>query len=100
VEPLDASPVIILGVIPEIDLRPATVQLQPGDTLFFATDGITEARDERDEEFDEERLEQYLARHHELPLQRLVTGLVDAVEEFTGGSEQGDDRTILAARVR
>jgi serine phosphatase RsbU (regulator of sigma subunit) len=97
---LDAAQEMILGVVSEIDLRPATVQLQPGDTLFFATDGITEARNEREEEFDEERLEQYLARHRELPLRRLVTGLVDAVEEFTGGAEQEDDQTILAIRLR
>ena len=100
VDPLDAAQEMILGVVPDIDPRPATVQLEPGETLFFATDGVTEARNERDEEFDEERLEQYLARHHELPLQRLVTGLVDAVEEFTGGAEQEDDQTILAVRVR
>ena len=33
-------------------------------------------------------------------LLQLVTGLVDAVERFTGGCDQGDDRTMLALRVR
>jgi sigma-B regulation protein RsbU (phosphoserine phosphatase) len=98
--PLDAAQEIILGVVPEIDPQPATVNLERGDTLFFATDGITEARNDREEEFDEERLERYLAGHPEAPLQGLVSGLLDRVERFTGGAEQGDDRTILALRVR
>lgn len=100
VKPLDESQVIILGVVPEIDPRPASVTLARGDTLFFATDGITEARNENDEEFDEARLEEYLAGHREVSLQDLVSGLLEAVEQFTGGAEQSDDRTILAVRVR
>jgi serine phosphatase RsbU (regulator of sigma subunit) len=98
--PLDAAQEIILGVDPEIDPQPATVNLERGDTLLFATDGITEARDKDDEEFDEARLEQYLAGHREVPLRSLVSGLVDAVQQFTGGAEQGDDQTIFAVRVR
>ncbi|MCK5375892.1 MAG: PP2C family protein-serine/threonine phosphatase [Acidobacteria bacterium] len=97
--PLDAAQVIILGVVPEIDPRPATLHLQGGDTLFFATDGITEARNDEEEEFETERLERYLADHRETPLQQLVTGLVDTVDSFTGGRDQEDDRTILAIRV-
>jgi serine phosphatase RsbU (regulator of sigma subunit) len=99
-QPLDAAQVIILGVVPEIDPRPATVNLERGDTLFFATDGITEARNDVEEEFETERLEQYLAGPREVPLRQLVTGLVDTVERFTGGCDQGDDQTILAVRVR
>lgn len=98
--PLDAAQEIILGVVPEVDPQPATVNLERGDTLFFATDGVTEARNERDEEFDEERLEQYLASHHDMPLQSFVDGLVVVVEQFTDGAEQGDDRTILAVNIR
>jgi len=98
--PLDAAQVIILGVVPEIDPQPATVNLEPGDTLFFATDGITEARNDLEEEFETERFEQYLADHREVPLEQLVTGLVDKVDRFTGGCDQGDDQTILAVRVR
>jgi serine phosphatase RsbU (regulator of sigma subunit) len=98
--PLDAAQEVILGIAPDIDPRPATIHLQRGDTLFFATDGITEARKADEDEFEVERFEQYLAHHRDVPLQTLVSGLVEAVENFTCGCEQGDDRTILALRVR
>jgi len=91
---------IILGVVPEVDPLPATIDLQLGDTLIFATDGITEAENDLEEEFGWERLEQYLAGHREMPLPKLVSGLVDAVESFSLGCEQSDDRTVLAFRVR
>jgi PAS domain S-box-containing protein len=38
------EPGTLLGVVPEIELHPAVLQLDPGDTLVFYTDGVTEAR--------------------------------------------------------
>lgn len=97
---LDAAQVLILGVVPELDPQPAVVPLEAGDTVFFATDGMTEARDADDEEFGVERLERSLAAHRGHRLPELLEGIVDDVERFTGGSEQADDRTLLAFRVR
>jgi serine phosphatase RsbU (regulator of sigma subunit) len=98
--PLDAAQMIILGVVPEVDPLPATIDLQLGDTLIFATDGITEAENDHEEEFGEEGLEDYLVRSGGAPLAQLVSGLVDAVESFSRGCEQSDDRTVLSLRVR
>jgi PAS domain S-box-containing protein len=38
------EPGTLLGVVPEIELRTTQLELQPGDTLVFYTDGVTEAR--------------------------------------------------------
>jgi serine phosphatase RsbU (regulator of sigma subunit)/putative methionine-R-sulfoxide reductase with GAF domain len=38
------EPGTLLGVVPEIELHPSHVELQPGDTLVLYTDGVTEAR--------------------------------------------------------
>lgn len=91
---------MILGVVRDLEPKPAVLPLQPGDTVFFATDGITEARSADDEEFGSGRLEQCLAAHRRRPLPELLGGIVDDVERFTGGSGQSDDRTLLAFRVR
>jgi len=97
--PLDAAQTIILGVVPEVDPQPATIHMQNGDTIIFATDGFTEATNDQDEEFGEKRLEQHLTDHRERALSELVDGLVDTIENFNGQPEQGDDRTALAFRV-
>jgi len=98
--PLKEAQHVILGVLPDIDPQPATVRMNPGDTLLFATDGITESRNNNEEEYGEERLARYLTGKHEVPLREMVGGLVDAVESFTSSGAQTDDRTILAVRVR
>ena len=38
------EPGTLLGVVPDIELHPVILELQPGDTLVFYTDGVTEAR--------------------------------------------------------
>ena len=98
--PLDAAQALILGAFSEVDPRPATVHLRRGDTLIFSTDGITEAENDQGDEFERERLEQYLAGPPGMPLTELVSGLIDTVESFNSGCDQGDDRTVLALRVR
>ena len=98
--PLDAAQTLILGAFPEVDPRPATIHLQRGDTLILATDGVSEALDDHGEEFGVEGLTDYLARSDGLSLTQLVNGLVNAVESFSRGCEQSDDRTVFAFRVR
>jgi PAS domain S-box-containing protein len=38
------EPGTLLGVVPQLELHPSHVDLQPGDTLVLYTDGVTEAR--------------------------------------------------------
>jgi PAS domain S-box-containing protein len=40
------EPGTLLGVVPELELHPIVVELEPGDTLVFYTDGVTDARSE------------------------------------------------------
>jgi serine phosphatase RsbU (regulator of sigma subunit) len=41
------EPGTLLGVVPDLDLYVADLELSPGDTLVFYTDGVTEARTRR-----------------------------------------------------
>lgn len=98
-QPLDGAQTLILGVMPDVDPRNATVALAPGDTLVFATDGITEARDASDEEYGVVRLERFLFENAGAPPPSLVAGLVRDVERYSAGCDQSDDRAILAFAV-
>jgi sigma-B regulation protein RsbU (phosphoserine phosphatase) len=97
---LDDSTNMVLGVAPDVKFEPARQTLAPGDTVFFATDGVTESMDADDRLFGNQRLRQHLQQRRTDPLSRLVQGLVEQVDRFTGGAPQSDDRTILALRVR
>jgi serine phosphatase RsbU (regulator of sigma subunit) len=97
---LDVGHAMILGVMPDIEFCPAEVGLEPADTVFFATDGITEAESRQGEEYGVERLEAILREHARAPLDDLVEALGEDVARFTSGREQADDRAVLAFQVR
>jgi sigma-B regulation protein RsbU (phosphoserine phosphatase) len=92
---LEVPPGTALGVFEEADYASSRIALAPGESLLLYTDGVTEAVNDTQELFGEERLES-------LPLglfdtsRAMVEGIVRAVEEFAEGVEQADDITVLA----
>jgi sigma-B regulation protein RsbU (phosphoserine phosphatase) len=66
--------------------------------LFIYTDGVTEAIDQQETEFSEERLESILADSARSSSDEMVTGVMHAVERFATGMPQADDITIMALR--
>jgi sigma-B regulation protein RsbU (phosphoserine phosphatase) len=98
-QPLDSAQTLILGVMPNVDARKATVTLAPGDTVVFATDGITEAHDTSNEQYGVVGLQRFLLENAGAPPSAIVAGLLREVESFSAGCEQCDDRTILAFSV-
>lgn len=79
-------------------LRPETFQMNAGDMLLMYTDGVSEALNERDEEFGVGRLLEVARRHAGARPQDLVDALASEVQTFAGGRPQNDDITLLAIR--
>ena len=89
---------IVLGIQPGHTYHNDQIPLAPGDTLFLYTDGITEAEDSQSAEFTDARLDERLAELCGASSERVITDVVDAVQEFVGDAVQSDDITCLAAR--
>jgi sigma-B regulation protein RsbU (phosphoserine phosphatase) len=68
-----------------------------GDRLVLFTDGITEARNEEDEEFGEDRLVALAAEYRACSAPAVQARLVEAVATFTGGKFQDDATLIVLA---
>ncbi len=68
-----------------------TVQLSPGDSVLFCTDGITDAFDRDEEQFGVERLQELCSNKRHLSPAKLLSNIFSAVEEFSRGREQHDD---------
>ena len=73
-------------------------RLDPGDTVFVYTDGVTEATDSRKELFGEERLLDALNRHRDDPPEKLLPEIRADVDAFVGDAPQFDDITMMAFR--
>lgn len=87
-----------LGLLPEARYQSRAVTMEPGDILCIYSDGITEATAPDDEEFGMERLVELLRRERDLPLVDLMAEIPRAVGEFSQGSPQGDDQTVVLLR--
>ena len=72
--------------------------LGPGDALYLYTDGVTEACDEKDELYSEERLQDFLLRKPAAPLKELVENTLQEIRSFSGEKPQSDDITLLVLR--
>jgi len=88
----------VLGAFPDLTFTQGTVQLSPGDRLLLFTDGLSEAVDENNEQFGEQRLIDLLREHrHDTP-ERLKQIIFDAVAEFCGHSFR-DDAALMIVSV-
>jgi sigma-B regulation protein RsbU (phosphoserine phosphatase) len=98
VEMLPTTGNVVLGVFPGHGYVDGEVQLNPGDTLFLYTDGISEAQNARNEEFGEERLDEKLTSLKQATARDVVNEVVDAVHLFVEDTPQSDDITCIALR--
>src|SRR5438309_8083510 len=89
-----------LGIRSAANYETASLELKPGDTLIFFTDGVVEAVNESGEEFGNER---WLGAIRSLPdwdASQTLQFLMKRVDEFVGATRQSDDITCLVFRTR
>lgn len=84
-----------LGMFPDAQYQMHRLYLQPGDSLFVYTDGITEAMNVNHELYGDKRLAGILAST-KANASMLVSAVNSDVALFTGEAEQSDDFTALS----
>jgi serine phosphatase RsbU (regulator of sigma subunit) len=89
----------VLGLFKEWDCSLGEHELRAGDTLVLYTDGVTEAFNDAEEEFGEQRLMEALRRHRDRPCQDLLASIVEEVRRFSP-HEQHDDITLIVAKCQ
>ena len=80
-------------------LEEITLDYLPGDRFILYSDGLSEAMNERREEFGEERLYAALARAAEATPEELNDQLLREITEFRGEAEQNDDVTVVVVEM-
>ena len=87
----------VLGVLPAGAYEPGQLTIHSGDRLVLYTDGITEARNDADEEFGEDRLLEFAIGNRACSAPALQARLGAFVTAFTGGQLQDDATSIIVA---
>jgi phosphoserine phosphatase RsbU/P len=98
VQPLADIGGMLLGALKNMEYESNVIMLKPGESLLFYTDGVTEAFNKDNEEFQESRLEQILDKKNSLSTNDVIQHVFETVQEFADGVEQSDDITCLALK--
>ena len=94
VECLPVASNFVVGVFDDIEFESNTLTFGIGDTLLLYTDGVTEAFNDKREQFSESNLQDILASMHESSsAKEVVTSVLQSVKTFSGDYPQSDDIT-------
>ncbi|MCW5964490.1 MAG: SpoIIE family protein phosphatase [Bryobacterales bacterium] len=94
---LDA-PGLALGMMKRSTQQQAHVSIGPGDILVIYTDGVSEAVNEKDEEYGLDRLRDTVRRLRHQSSKTIVDGIFEAIEYHVGDAPQHDDITLMVIK--
>lgn len=88
-----------IGAYPEPGYEEQIIQFQPGDRFFVFSDGVSETKNPKNEQFGDNRIKEVLDRTCGLNIKDSVKEIITDVFTFRGNVDQGDDVTILSIEV-
>ncbi len=89
----------VVGLFGPAKYEQSEITLAAGDTIILFTDGVSEAMNNEDEEFGEDRLIATVLAHPDLPPKEVIEKILEACDVFADGAPQHDDMTALVIRV-
>lgn len=94
---------MLIGLDVDSQYEDDQVQLTPGDTIIYYTDGFTDALNQNGERFDEDNLARSFqeACGQSRNPQEILDYLFDKVQQFVGsGNRNSDDMTLVVMQVK
>ena len=85
----------VLGGLENTRFKEERIQLYEGDQIIFYTDGVTEAMNENDEMYGEERLLTLFNNNTDKTIGELFLLAEEDIARFRGNAEQSDDLTAI-----
>lgn len=80
-------------------LQEKEMKIKPGDLFAIYSDGVTEAMNDKYEEYGDQKFVNSLIKNAELDLNTLQEKTLDEINRFCGKSQQHDDITLLLVKV-
>jgi sigma-B regulation protein RsbU (phosphoserine phosphatase) len=89
----------VIGLIEDCFYQHGRATLERGDVLVAYTDGISEAMNENDDEWGEDRLKDAVRRNRGVAARELIDRIMKSADEFVAGAPQHDDMTAVVVRL-
>lgn len=88
-----------LGIIADLVVQTQELSLKKGDIILLYTDGVTEALNEKGEQFEIEGLQKSLIENRCLTAKEIVSKIEKEVALFVGDHPQADDITLMIIKA-
>jgi phosphoserine phosphatase RsbU/P len=88
-----------LGMFPNVTYEEFSLSTQPGDSLIFFSDGITDAQNMDNEMFGDDRLKAVVKKYFQKPAAKIADAILAEVGKFQGEREHFDDETVVVLKV-
>lgn len=96
---LHAKANLAAGVFDEFPYEKESIKLKKGSRLLIYTDGVSEAENEKNEQYGEDRLLTFAnSQSVDMSSEDFVNALVASVKDFTKDNPQNDDITIMSVK--
>ena len=94
-EYLKTHPNLVIGGMEDIQYNEHEINLNAGDMIFLYTDGVTEANDNYNGFYGENRLKETINENKNKKLNDIINEITKDIDKFCNNSEQYDDITML-----
>jgi sigma-B regulation protein RsbU (phosphoserine phosphatase) len=88
-----------LGMFPNVKYEEFTLSTQPGDSLIFFSDGITDAQNADGDMFGDDRLKAIVKKNSQKSASKIADAILSEVSKFQGERDRFDDETVVVLRV-
>lgn len=89
----------LIGAFQNMHYESSSIRLQPGDVLFFFTDGLSEAMNEKGEEYSEDRIRKLVLNNRDRDPQTLMEMILEDVRKFDPHIPPQDDTTMITMKI-
>jgi sigma-B regulation protein RsbU (phosphoserine phosphatase) len=76
------------------------INLKAGDIFVLYTDGVNEAHNNRQEEFEEQRLCDVVVQNFVRNSRELISEILEHIDTFIGAQSRHDDLTMVVIKIR
>ena len=95
---IDMEPNAPIGLWEGLDYEGQTLGDITGMQLFVYSDGLNEAENADHDQYSDERMQDFVRKHHNLGCHQLIDSLEQDVESHVNGAAPSDDLTMLCIR--
>ena len=89
-----------LGLLANTEYEEVSMQLNPGDTVVFSSDGIIDARDRFGQDYGRKRLARFVEQHCPSPAGELMQSIFQDVKNHAATAPAFDDQTLVVLKAR